>query len=126
MIQSSLKTETKSRILIVDDELELRSLLQIKFQKSGFNVDLAASGDEAAKKLTENEYSAVLCDLNLPNDPKGIQLYELINRQEKRPEFIVITGYTQDSPEVRAARSAGIKYIFSKPLNLKSIFTLLA
>jgi YesN/AraC family two-component response regulator len=68
----------------------------------------------------------VLCDLNLPNDPKGIQLYELINRQEKRPEFIVITGYTQDSPEVRAARSAGIKYIFSKPLNLKSIFTLLA
>jgi DNA-binding response OmpR family regulator len=119
-------SDSKKRILIVDDEFELRALLQIKLQKAGFSVDLAASGDEATQKLNEVDYSAVLCDLNLPNDPKGIQIYELIQSKDRKPEFIVITGYTQDSPEVRAARSAGIKQIFSKPLNLRTLLGLLA
>ncbi|MBM3380834.1 MAG: response regulator [Betaproteobacteria bacterium] len=125
MTSSSTHTEPKGHLLIVDDELELRVLLQMKFQKSGFAVDLAANGEEAQKKLSEKNYSAVLCDLNLPNDPKGIALYELSNSKQNKPAFIVITGYTQDSPEVRAARLAGIKHIFSKPLNLRNILSLL-
>lgn len=113
------------KILIVDDEIELRELLSLKFKKSGFEVDLAATGAEAAFKLDSSNYGVVLCDLNLPDSPKGIELYRLSNNKEQKPIFIAITGYTQDSPEVRDARTAGVEHIFSKPLKLRSILDLI-
>jgi hypothetical protein len=40
-------------------------------------------------------------------------------------KFIAITGYAQDSPEVKAARAEGMKYVFSKPLQMKAILSLI-
>ena len=110
----------------MDDEVELRALLQLKFQKFGYEVELAASGTEAAVLLQNSDYSIVLCDLNLPDSPKGADLHRLSRNKDSKPLFIAITGYTQDSPEVNAARLAGVEYIFSKPLRLKAILDLIA
>lgn len=126
MIASASAATQRNRILIVDDEVELRALLLLKFQKIGYEVELAASGTEAAALLQNSDYSVVLCDLNLPNDPKGSDLHSLSQNKDNKPLFIAITGYTQDSPEVNAARLAGVEHIFSKPLRLRVILDLIA
>ncbi|MEY2988234.1 MAG: hypothetical protein RJB13_1755 [Pseudomonadota bacterium] len=122
----SINVDKKMNVLIIDDEDELRSLLLLKFTNAGFKVALASTGEEAKTLLSENNFSAVLCDLNLPNSPKGRELFELSAQLASPPLFIVITGYTQDAPEVAAVRNAGIKHIFSKPLRLKNILQLIS
>lgn len=117
--------ETQPRLLVVDDEVELRSLLAMKFGRSGYMVDLAANGAEAAAMMDKAEYAAILCDLNLPTPLKGRELFELAKNTNKKSKFIAITGYAPDSPEVKAARAAGIEHVFSKPLRLKAILAVL-
>ncbi len=114
------------RLLVVDDEYELRNLLALKFVRSGFEVDLAANGSEAVELMNKSDYLAVLCDLNLPENIKGRDLYKLLVNAKKTSKFIAITGYAQDSPEVKAARAEGIKYVFSKPLQMRAILSILS
>lgn len=121
-----LTFQRSKKILIVDDEEELLALLSLKLTNSGFEVILAATGEEAKSLLSEHQFSAVLCDLNLPNSPRGRELYEHCSQIDHPTLFIVMTGFTQDSPEVRAARGAGLTHVFSKPLRLKSIIQLIA
>ena len=124
-MNSTITVSRKKSVLIIDDEDELRSLLLLKFTNEGFDVALASTGEEAKNLLSQSNFSAVLCDLNLPNSPKGRELFELSTQLARPPLFIVITGYTQDAPEVAAARRVGLKHIFSKPLRLKNIFQLI-
>lgn len=114
------------RLLVVDDEVELRTLLAMKFSKSGYDVDVASSGEEAKEFINNESYSAVLCDLNLPTSLKGQDVFRLVIRKNSESKFIAITGYAQDSPEVSAAKAAGIQHIFSKPLRMSAILSLLA
>lgn len=125
MSQTSPPSETRPRVLIVDDEEELLELLTIKFNKIGFEVSAAATGLDAAEMILSNEFQAILCDLNLPADPKGIDLYNLASKK-KGLTFIAITGYAQDSPEVEQARCCGIKHIFTKPLPMRTIAELIS
>lgn len=112
------------RLLVVDDELELRTLLALKFSKSGFSVDVAATGAEAAELLSREKYSAILCDLNLPENMNGCDVYNIAKSHCEDCTFIAITGYAPDSPQVRKARAAGIPHVFSKPLQMKAILQL--
>lgn len=112
------------RLLVVDDELELRTLLAMKFSKSGFSVDVAATGAEAAEFLSREKYSAILCDLNLPENMNGCDVYNIAKTRCGDCTFIAITGYAPDSPQVRNARAAGIPHVFSKPLQMKAILEL--
>lgn len=114
-----------SRLLVVDDEIELRSLLAMKLSKSGFVVDVAADGQQAIELMNTHHYTAVLCDLNLPERIKGGDLFNFVQQHTGDCTFIAITGYAPDSPEVRAARAAGIKHVFSKPLQMKAIVSII-
>ncbi|MFZ9519437.1 MAG: response regulator [Silvanigrellaceae bacterium] len=122
---TSASEAEQPRILVIDDEVELRTLLAMKFSKSGFEVDVAASGEEAVEFIQKENYRAILCDLSLPNSLKGHDVYQLVLRKNSKAKFIAITGYAQDSPEVGAAKNAGIEHIFSKPLRMSAILNIL-
>jgi CheY-like chemotaxis protein len=118
-------TPETQKLLIVDDEVELRSLLALKFSKSGFEVDVAANGAEAIRLMNSSNYKAILCDLNLSETIKGGDLHKIARSKNLLSKFIAITGYAQDSPEVRAARAEGMKYVFSKPLQMRAILSII-
>ena len=57
----------KKRMLIVDDERNMRHMLTSMLKKFGYNVDTAADGTDALKMVNQNTYDVVLCDLKMPN-----------------------------------------------------------
>jgi two-component system response regulator PilR (NtrC family) len=58
-------TETASTILVVDDELSMRELLEYMLTKEGYQVTCAKSGREAIDLLGKNHFDLMLCDIRL-------------------------------------------------------------
>ncbi len=68
-----------SRLLIVDDESDIRRLYSLVLSEEGYEVDTAASALEAEQKLTGNNYDLVLLDIMLKNE-NGLDLLQKIVR----------------------------------------------
>ena len=58
--------QTNKRLLVVDDEDEIRELLVFDIQSSGYTVDSAKDGEEGLKKAVENNYDLILLDVMMP------------------------------------------------------------
>ena len=58
--------ESKKKILVVDDEENLRHMLQVMLRKQGYLVDTARDGSEALAMASDNRYDFILCDIRMP------------------------------------------------------------
>jgi two-component system CheB/CheR fusion protein len=114
----------QNRLLIVDDQEDIRESSCQLLALSGFNVVGAASGLEALEKAAAFNPTAVLLDVGLP-DLSG---YEVARRLREDPRFastalIAVTGY--DTPEVRAlSAEAGFDHHITKPVNFDELIAL--
>jgi two-component system, NtrC family, response regulator PilR len=107
------------RVLVVDDEADLRELLQITLISMGFDVDLAATLGEAKRLLSQHQYSLCLTDMRLP-DGSGTELVEQINRFEEPIPVAVITAYGSAENAVAALKAGAFDYL-SKPVSLEAL-----
>jgi two-component system, NtrC family, response regulator PilR len=118
-----MNTKSKfPRVLVVDDEADLRELLQITLISMGFDVDLAPSVGEAKRLLAQNSYVLCLTDMRLP-DGTGIELVEQINRAPEPIPVAVITAYGSADTAVAALKAGAFDYL-SKPIALDNLRTL--
>lgn len=83
-------TEQRERILVVDDEEMVRSLLQRTLEKAGYDIITAANGQEALDKMSQFDVSLVFLDIKMPV-LDGFQTLELIRQQFNVP-VIMLTG----------------------------------
>lgn len=79
------------RILVVDDDPALRSLLKLVAARAGFDVDTARDGVEALEKLTANDYLIAVIDLMMPRI-NGYDLVQRLGSFERRPAVLVVTA----------------------------------
>jgi len=86
--------EIKTRILIVDDHVELREMLREAMSLTGFECLTAGNGREALECLVGNTVDIVLTDIKMP-EMNGLELTEHI-KQKHDVGVIVMTGYTDD------------------------------
>jgi two-component system, NtrC family, response regulator PilR len=119
---SSSKQNKFPRVLVVDDEADLRELLQITLISMGFDVDLAPTVAEAKRLLAQNSYALCLTDMRLP-DGTGIELVEQINRVAEPIPVAVITAYGSAETAVAALKAGAFDYL-SKPIALDNLRTL--
>ena len=82
MVNDSEQKEKKASILIIEDDKFLRELLFRKLEKSGFNISIVIDGEEALRKIKEEEYEIILLDLVLP----GIDGFEILKEIKKNPK----------------------------------------
>jgi two-component system response regulator AtoC len=101
------------RILIVDDEMNMRHMLQIMLAKAGYMIETALHGEEALEKMDQNEFDCVLCDLRMP---KMDGMTFLKKAREKYPEqtFIMMSAYGNIDNALEAMKLGAYDYI-SKP-----------
>ncbi len=81
-----------ARILVVDDEQGIRSLLRLTFTKSGYEVSTAANGREALELCDTGSFDAMLSDVRMPG-MSGHELVRSVVARHPEMRFVLMSGY---------------------------------
>lgn len=107
--------ENRNKILVIDDEPNMRHSLSMIFDKAGFFVTEASGAQEALDALNKKPYDLVFLDLNMPGI-NGMQLLPEINNLYPSMPVIILTGFgTMESAE--KAIEFGARGFILKPIN---------
>ena len=110
---------TKGKILVVDDEKNLREFLEIMLHKDGYGVETAKNGREAVERFEKQFFDLIICDVKMPElDGLGV----LKKAKETWPEthIIMITAYASTETAVEAMKQGALDYI-TKPFKVDEI-----
>lgn len=80
---------TKTRILIVEDELDIRDLIELHLKKAGFEIQVAGDGQEAFQRVQTAKPNLILLDLMLP-EMDGKELTKLLKAREETREIPIV------------------------------------
>ncbi len=84
--------ESSARILIIDDDENIRKVLQTILEDEGYSADTADTGKEGIEKTEQTFYNLALIDVRLP-DMEGTELLSKLKQTKPRMRKIIITGY---------------------------------
>ncbi len=110
---------SKKRVLIVDDEENLRSMLTMIIRKEGYDVDTSGDGRDALAKISGEEYDFVLCDLKMPK-LDGLGLLRELQGSNGESTIIMMSAYGTMDTAIEAMKLGAYDYI-SKPFKTDEI-----
>src|SRR5579872_2155767 len=113
MSSSPILQPDKGRILVVDDEADIREGLELLLTSEGYGVELAENGGEGLRKMEQHAYDLVLLDLMMP-DRSGMEVLEDVRRRDHETPIFMITAYGSVEAAVNALKLGANDY-FSKP-----------
>jgi DNA-binding NtrC family response regulator len=107
------------RVLVVDDELFVRELLDEYFSKLKFTVDVAESGEAALELVSEHNYNVALIDLKMTG-LDGLKTLKRIRELDPDVVVVLMTGYPTVESSIDALRAGAYDYIV-KPFRLNEL-----
>ena len=107
------------RVLIVDDEKNIRFSLSKALEKLEVPVETAASGEEALGKLTQADYDLMLLDLRMPG-MDGMEVLRQVSQQLPELKVIIITAYGSLDLAVEAMRLGAVDFL-QKPIDVTQV-----
>lgn len=102
------------RVLVVDDDRAVRTVLKVNLGKEGMDVTLATTAVEAMERLRERPYDVVLTDVKMPGH-SGLDLLTKIKATWPETQVVVMTGYGSVEDAVSAIKAGAADYII-KPV----------
>jgi len=111
---------SEGRILVVDDEPQIRRVIRLTLNLEGFEVDDAKSGDEALDHLRSGKYDLVLLDIDMPGIT-GFETCRAIRAVSDMPIFM-LTGRSAEKDKVEALNAGADDYI-TKPFSTPELLT---
>ena len=119
--------ENKMHILVVDDELSMRELLEYMLNKEGYKVTCAQSGQEAIKLMEKTNFDLLLCDIRL-GDITGLDVLRASKGKNPDCVVILISAYASTETAVEAMNEGAYDYVpkpFDKDELMNTISTAL-
>jgi len=119
-------------ILVVDDELSMRELLEYMLTRTGYKVSCAESGNQAISMLKQTHFDLLLCDIRL-GDITGIDVLRAAKKQNPDAVVIMVSAYATTENAVEAMNEGAYDYVpkpfdndelkqtIAKALHLKTI-----
>ena len=107
------------RILVVDDDENIRKVLETILEDEGYYVELVGTAKKAIERTRRNFYNLALIDVRLP-DMEGIELLTKIRDTTPRIRKIIITGYPTLQNAVEAVNKGADAYIM-KPFDMEKV-----
>lgn len=106
----------EKRVLVVDDDEPIRSMVEAVLSREMFVVDTAKDGAEAIEKLTDSSYDVVVLDLMMPRK-NGYDVIDFLRetQPEKLDGVVVMSALMIDQPRLPIAR------VLSKPFDLRDL-----
>ncbi len=109
----------KAKILIVDDDENIRKTMKAILEEENYSVDLASNGKEAIRMSKEKMYNLALLDIRLP-DMEGVELLQLLKEYVPRTRKIMVTGYPTIQNAVTAINKNADAYLL-KPVDIEKL-----
>jgi DNA-binding NtrC family response regulator len=113
--------DRNAKILVIDDDENIRNTMKTILEDEGYIVDLAATGREAIEKTQKTAYNLALLDIRLP-DMEGVELLKLIKDPTPRTRKIMVTGYPSMQNAIIALNKNADAYLI-KPVNVEKLLT---
>ena len=112
------------RILLIEDDPFLSSLLKNRFIKDGFEVDLAQNGDDGVKAFKASDHNLVLLDLILPGK-SGFEVLEEINKEPRNPKVpvLIISNLGQDTDVEKGKELGAVGYLVKARTSIDALVT---
>jgi len=107
--------ESRPNILVVDDELSMRELLEYMLAKEGYRVSCAENGRRAVAMVEQNSYDLLLCDIRL-GDISGLDVLRACKQHRPGTVVILISAYASTETAVEAMNEGAYDYV-PKPFN---------
>ena len=111
----------KNRILVVDDEDALRTVLSSELEGEGYTVASAADGSEAIEILKKDEFDLILLDIKMPN-VDGFEVLKFVKETHPETKVIMLTGFA-DLKNAIESKKLGAEDFVSKPYDLVDLLT---
>jgi DNA-binding NtrC family response regulator len=108
-----------ARILVAEDEANLRLVLQKELERHGYRVQVAPDGEAALRKLEETNVDVLLCDINMPR-MDGMELLRRVHERPNPPEVIMLTGQATVETAVEAMKLGAYDYL-TKPYSITEL-----
>ncbi len=122
-----MSTAASPRLLVVDDEPDLRTLYELTLLREGYDVDSAGSVEEAWALLQERGpggFQLVITDMRLP-DGNGLDLLHRLENAGRGERAVVITAYGSPENAVEALKAGAYDYL-TKPVDLRQFRSVVA
>ncbi|PSL06358.1 sigma-54-dependent transcriptional regulator [Cecembia rubra] len=103
-----------AKILIIDDEKVIRSTLKEILEYENYQVTEAQDGEQGLKKIQEEEFDLVLCDVKMPK-MDGLEVLEKVSELDKQPQFIMISAHGSIETAVEATKKGAFDFIPKPP-----------
>ena len=110
---------SQKRLLIIDDEENMRHMLSSMLKKSGYRVYTASNGSEALEMVDQTLYDFILCDLKMP-DMSGMEFFEAARDKLWASTVIMMSAYGSIDTAVEAMKKGAYDFI-SKPFKLDEV-----
>ncbi len=104
-----------ARVLVVDDDEDIRRILKLVFSEFGFAVEEAGTGNEAVDRLEGGDFDLVVLDLAMP-EGDGFFVLGYLQNQQRRPRVAVLTAKTSETDRQRAYQLGAID-LTTKPFD---------
>jgi len=111
--QLPITSEPRGKVLVVDDEADIRESLETLLSLEGYSVDLAQNGTEGLHMMETRAYDLVLLDLMMP-DRSGMDVLREVRDRDRDTPIFMITAYGSVEAAVSALKLGANDY-FSKP-----------
>ena len=114
-----MSEQQAARILIAEDEPNLRLVLQKELERLGYRVQAAPDGEAALRKLEESNVDVLLCDINMPRID-GMEVLRRVHERPNPPEVIMLTGQATVETAVEAMKLGAYDYL-TKPYRIAEL-----
>ncbi len=111
--------DSAARILVIDDDENIRSTIAEILRSEGYSVDVASTGSEAISRTKSTAYNAALIDIRLP-DIEGIELLTKLHDTTPKIRKIILTGFPSQQNAIAALNNSADAYLL-KPVAIDEL-----
>ena len=112
-----------AKLLVVDDESNLRLVVQKELSRQGHEVETASDGETAWSLIEETDFDVLLCDINMPHLDGMALLRRLREKSQNPPEVIMLTGHATVETAIEAMKLGAYDYL-TKPYRIMELSAL--
>ena len=113
----------RPRILIIDDDEDIRTVFKLNLEKVGYVVDTAEGGKEAIEKSKDKHFNLALIDIKLP-DIEGTQLLKALGESVPNMIKIMVTGFPTLQNVIESLNEGADGYIL-KPIDMDKVLKMI-